>query len=155
MPKKLIYTLSLSAFSMIILITSCVPGSCFEETNAFVKATFYNDTTGAIAAPDSLTLYGAGRDSSFLYHKSRNVTQALLPLDAGITECSMVLIINGITDTVNFRYTSYPRMLSKECGYTFFHSLEDFEFTKNIIDTITVTKNTITTFSEENIRIYY
>jgi hypothetical protein len=46
-------------------------------------------------------------------------------------------------------------MISKECGYTFYHTIEAPSFTTNIIDTVTVVKYTITTLSEENIRIYY
>ena len=33
-------------------------GSCFEETECYVKASFYNNTTQKLTAPDSLTIYG-------------------------------------------------------------------------------------------------
>jgi hypothetical protein len=87
--------------------------------------------------------------------QSRSIKQALLPLDASAAECSFVIKINGIRDTIRFTYSTYPHMISKECGYTFYHEIEPPLFTNNIIDTITVIKNTITTVSEENIRIYY
>lgn len=106
-------------------------------------------------APDSITVYGAGRDTSFIYFKSRNIGQALLPLDASVEECSLVIRINGINDTVSFAYSTTSHMISKECGYTFYHTIETPSFTTNIIDTVTVVKNTITELSEENIRIYY
>lgn len=155
MPKTPLYTPSLSVIFIILLAVSCVPGSCFEETNAFVKATFYSDSTGLILTPDSLSLYATGRDTSLIYNRSANVKPALLPLDASTGECSFVIKINGVPDTLTFSYSSYPHLLSKECGYTFFHTIEDPVYTTNIIDTITVTKNTITTQSEENIRIYF
>ncbi|MCU0455577.1 MAG: DUF6452 family protein [Bacteroidales bacterium] len=133
---------------------SCTPGSCFEETNAFVKATFYNYATSVKASPDSLSMWGCGRDTSLIYKKSR-INPALIPLDASTGQCCLVLRINGVNDTVSFTYTTTVHMISKECGYTFYHTIDDPVFTKNTIDTITVTKTSITTFSEENIRIYY
>jgi len=35
-------------------LISCSPEACFEETNAFLKASFYLDATGNYKAPDSL-----------------------------------------------------------------------------------------------------
>jgi len=135
--------------------TSCTPGSCFEETNAFVKTTFYLSTSLKADAPDSISVYGAGRDTSFIYYKARNISQALLPLDASKEGCSIVIRINGVNDTISFVYSTSSHMISKECGYTFYHTIDAPSYTANIIDTVTVVKNTITTLSEENIRIYY
>jgi len=150
--RLIFFTVSVS-FSL--LMQSCTPGSCFEETTAFVKAGLFLDTTKKLSAPDSLTMFGAGRDTSRIYSKSRNITTALIPLDASAENCSLVLRINGISDTISFFYTSSLHMLSKECGYTYYHQIEIPVYTTNIIDTITITKSSITTRSEENIRIYY
>ncbi len=140
---------------MIFSIVACSPGSCFEETNALVKSTFYSDTSGLMASPDSLSIYGGANDTTLIYNRSQKVERALLPLDASETECSFVVEINGVTDTITFTYNSYPHLISKECGYTYYYTIEDPLFTGNIIDKITVTKNTVTTLAEENIRIYY
>jgi hypothetical protein len=136
-------------------MASCTPGSCFEETNAFVKASLYLDSTGKQVAPDSLTLYGIERDTSKIYYKTHSVKQALLPLDASAGGCGFVIKINGINDTISFTYSSYSHLISKECGYTFYHTIVPPLYTTNIIDTVTIIKTTITTLSEENIRIYY
>jgi len=151
------YTLCILAPALMLtafLLGSCTPGSCFEETNAFVKATFYNTTTSAKTSPDSLSMWGCGRDTALIYKKSR-VNPALIPLDASTGQSCLVLRINGINDTIYFTYTTSVHMISKECGYTFHHLIDAPVFTKNTIDTVTVTKNSITTLNEENIRIYY
>ncbi|NLA49578.1 MAG: hypothetical protein GX876_08970, partial [Bacteroidales bacterium] len=41
----------------LVLSVSCTPGSCFEETNAYLKASFYQTSTDRAVPPDSLTLY--------------------------------------------------------------------------------------------------
>ncbi|MCX6333200.1 MAG: DUF6452 family protein [Bacteroidia bacterium] len=141
--------------AIVLLLPSCTPGSCFEETNSYVKAAFYLESNGKKTSPDTLTLYGIGRDTSTIYKKSRSVGQALLPLDASSEECGFVIRINGISDTISFTYSTAIHMISKECGYTFYHTIEMPVYTKRMIDTVTVTKSTITTLNEENIRIYY
>lgn len=155
MRKFRLYSYMSAAAALVFLISSCTPGSCFEETNAYVKATFYLSSSSKATAPDSITLYGEGRDGSLIYSKALKIKQALMPLDASTDNCTLVLKINGVKDTITFTYASYDHFLSKECGYTFYHTIEPPAFTRNIIDTVTVIKNTITTLSEENIRIYY
>jgi hypothetical protein len=155
MRKVLIIFILITAYAATLLQTSCTPGSCFEETNAYVKATFYLTSKLKAIAPDSVTLYGAGRDTSLIYDKRASLNQALMPLNAATDGCTLVIRINGVNDTISFSYTTSSHLISKECGYTFYHIIEPPFFTTHIIDTVTVVKKTITTQSEENIRIYY
>jgi hypothetical protein len=140
---------------VLIFTTSCTPQACNEETQSTVKATFYNYVTSKILAPDSLTVYGLGKDTVKLYNKSINITIAQIPLNASKGTSSFVFRINGITDTLAFLYTSYPHLVSKECGFTYYHVLDSYTVTGNAIDTIIFTNKNITTVNEENIRIFY
>jgi hypothetical protein len=142
---------------LILYLFSCTPESCLEETNAFVKASFYLSKTNKPTVPDSLTLYGIYMDTSKIYDKSIKIQPALIPLNNLTGRCIFIIKINGITDTLYLVYTSYPHLVSKECGYTFYHNLisDSLTFTTNIIDSIDIRKSAITTINEENIRIYY
>ena len=124
MKKNLLNIILLTTAASLFLLPSCTPGSCFEETNAYVKATFLLESTGKVAAPDSITLYGIGMDDRTIYKKSRYVSPALIPLDANSEGCGFVLKINGVNDTISFTYSTYLHMLSKECGYTFYHTID-------------------------------
>ncbi len=139
---------------VITLSFACTPGSCFEETNAFLKASFYLDSTGKPLAPDSLTLYGIGKDTT-RYSKARGVKTALIPLDASARKCTFVIKINGVNDTISFVYSSYVHLISKECGYTYYHGLDSVFSTRHIIDTVQTKLRTITTLDAPNIFIYY
>ena len=152
-PRKVLIIIS----GLILIMISCTPQSCFEETEAFVKASFYLTGGSKPLAPDSLTVFGVNMETDTLYKKATGVTIAKLPLNAGTHECSFVLKIYGITDTVTFRYTTYPYLVSKECGFTFYHNLysDSLFCTHHIIDTIQTRNNVITTLNEENIRIFY
>ena len=138
------------------LIYSCAPEACLEETGSFLNASLYNDTTKKKESPDSLTIYGLNHETSKLYDKAKGVQPALLPLDQSADNCSFIVRINGITDTITFRYTSRPHLISKECGYAIFHNLVDTPFyTKNAIDYIYSASRNVTNVHEENIRIFY
>jgi hypothetical protein len=152
-PQKLIIIIS----GLVLIMISCTPDSCFEETEPYVKASLYLTGGSKPQAPDSLTVYGLDRVTDTLYKEAAGVTIALFPLNAGNHECSFVVKINGITDTINFRYTTYPYLVSKECGFTFYHSLysDSLFCSYHIIDSIYIRKNVITTLNEENIRIFY
>lgn len=147
----------LSAFfiSVMMIIISCSPDSCFEDTEATVKASMYENTADKLIAPDSITLYGSDLGSDTIYNKKTNVVKVLFPLNPVAESCSFIIRINGITDTITFEYTSYPHLISKACGYTYYFTIQKPKTTSNIIKKVTVTKNTITTMNEENIRIYY
>ncbi len=140
-----------------IIMASCTPEACFEETDAFLKATFYDNETKKAEPPDSISLYGLNTEGIRIYSKSENIQPALFPVNASDEECTFVIRINGIDDTISFRYSSYPHLISKECGYTFFHLLDIdyYSSTGNIIDTIVFRNRNVTTANEENIRIYY
>jgi hypothetical protein len=142
----------------IFFLVSCSQGSCFEETESYLKASFYIKTTRT--APDSLILYGLNNDSIIYDKSSEKVQPALIPLNASKDSCSFVMKINGIADTIKFRYTSYPHLISKECGYTFYHHLDtglnNYKTrTYHAIKKIKVTNQTITNLNVENIRISY
>jgi Family of unknown function (DUF6452) len=143
----------LSGFILVLL--SCAPGSCFDETESYVKASFYNYESEKLTTPDSLSLYGLNHDS-IIYDKTAKVQPALIPLDASVDNCSLVIKINGVSDTIEFQYSSYPHLISKECGYTYYHHLDSIPFfSKNGIKKIDIINRTITNLNVENIQIYY
>ena len=141
-----------------VLLYSCTPQSCFEPTESFLNASLYlnANTTGKLLAPDSLTVYGTGLSTNKLYNSAKSVTIVKFPLNSSASYCTFFVKINGVTDTLKFKYTSYPHLISKECGYTFYHNLYDsLAYSRNIIDSIFIRNNNITTLNEENIRIFY
>lgn len=141
---------------ILLMADSCSGGSCIDETESLLKANFYlNGTT--LKAPDSLTVYAINMPSVKVYDKATSVTTALIPLNPSANESVFIFRINGISDTVKFRYTSYPHLISKECGYTYYHDLDKDppEPTKHIINKIEIKNSTITTLKVENIRISY
>lgn len=149
--KSLIYLIPV----ILLKVFSCTPESCFEETEAVVKVSLYDFSLKSSSAPDSITIYGMNKDDSKIYNRRRNVTVAMFPLNAASDSSVFIVEINGVTDIIIFRHSSFTHLISKECGYTFYHTISDVIPTYNEIDSISIRKNSITTANEENIRIYY
>jgi hypothetical protein len=138
-----------------LYLFSCTPNSCLDETESYVKATMYVDATPPIKkAPDSLTVYGLNMDS-LIYNKEKNVGIVRFPLNAAADSSVFIIKINTVADTIMFRYISYPHLISKECGYTYYHIIEPPLFTKHVLVSISMPKNPVTNLNEENIRIFY
>ena len=157
MRKYISESLLIILSGFILFMISCTAGSCFEETESYLKASFYTgEVTPKITAPDTLTLYGLNNDS-IIYNKSAKIQPALIPLNSSTDSCTFIIKINGVTDTIKFQYSSYPHLISKECGYTFYHHLSDSvrTYTRHAIKKIYTSNKTITNLNVENIRIFY
>ena len=152
-----IYWMAVPILFLITLtqLPSCNTGSCFDETESQVKATFYSDSTGLPQGPDSVTIYGINMDTLIIYDRIAKLKSAEFPLSGGDNQRGFVVSINGINDTLRFEYISYIHLLSKECGYTYFYTLDTVFFSGTAIKSVSMEKKTITTFNEENLRIYY
>ncbi len=117
-------------FPVLILIyyslhlVSCTPAACFEETNAYLKASFYINSTKQKLAPDSVTLSGLGQTEK-IYDKATGLQPALFPLNSSSDSSTFVIRINGINDTIEFNHSSFPHLISKECGYSVYHTLDN------------------------------
>ena len=151
--RNVIIALILTGF--LLLAYSCTTGACFDETTAYMKASLFLNSTGKQTAPDSLSLWGAGMDTSKIYNAQKSLKQALVPLDASSGSCSFIIKINEVYDSLSAWYSTYPHLLSKDCGYTFYHNIDSLNSTNHKIVKISITKNSITNLIEENIRIYY
>ena len=140
---------------IILSIFSCAAGSCFEETESYLKASFYYYSTDKLNTTDSLTIYGLNRDS-ILYNNKPNIHPALLPLNASTESTAFVITFKGISDTIEFRYSSYPHLISKECGYTYYHHLDTVPiYTTHFIKELKIDNSTITNLNVQNISILF
>lgn len=136
-------------------LTSCTPGSCFEKTDSLLDASFYDNATNKAIAPDSLTVFGLGVDTNKIYSASKSIKKASLPLNSASGNSVFIMKINKLTDTISVFYSSYPHLISKECGYTYYHHIDSVFHSRNIIVSIFINQRTVTNLDEENLRIYY
>jgi hypothetical protein len=145
--------LMLFILATLSLFFSCTPESCLEETNSLLEASFYNTVKEETLAPDSLLVYGVNMDSIICETPSKKIS---LPLNPFSEDCTFVVKINGIKDTINIYYGNSLHFISKECGYTYYFNIDSIpEKTWHIVKRINILKNSITPLNENNIQILY
>ena len=118
-PKSLLFN-SVRNYSVIDFMYS---GFMFRGNGIVSESHFLQYCHNETSRPDSLTLSGLN-DTTKIYNKATGVIHGLFPLNASEPSCTFIIIINGVTDTVEFQYDTYPHLISKECGYTYYHTLE-------------------------------
>lgn len=138
-----------------LLIFSCTPQPCYQDTNATVEADFFQTGTGTSLTADSVTLFALGRDTSKIYKQATSLHTIYIPLNPATDSCSFYLKINETTDTITFYYTSYPYLISKECGYTYYFLLTKPVKHDKALPDYNIINAHITTVNEENVRIFY
>ena len=137
-----------------LCLSSCLDSECNDDTEAYVKASFYSYETKQTLVPDSITLYGVGNDVK-IYDNQRITPPAFIPLKDSADETQFVIEINGAVDTITFIYTSFPHIISKECGYSMFRTIDSIYFTNNEIDSIALINPNVTLINVENVSIFY
>jgi hypothetical protein len=156
MRKPILQSLLLFMLSgSFLTLISCSQDACLENTTPLLKATFYKTGSDVIRVPDSITVYGIGKENSKIYNKATGVSLIELPLDGSSESCGFVMKINTVTDTVRFTYSNYPHIISRACGIVFFHNLSSYKVSGSEVDTIIFRNSNITTSDEENIRIFF
>ena len=137
-----------------LLLTSCSDIGCADATEAYVKVSFYNYDTKLSASPDSITLYGVG-NSMKIYNNQRVTPPMIMPLKNYDNETEFIIRINGTADTIRFVHSNFPHLISKECGYSMFHTIDAVYYTVNEIDSIAVTNNEVSLKNIQNVAIFY
>jgi len=149
---KTIAFLFVSGF--LILLTSCLDVECVQETRAYMKVSFYNYETKTVASPDNLSLYGANNTIK-IYDNQKITLPALIPLKDSDNESEFIIEINGTEDTIRFVHSSFLNFISKECGYSMWHTIDTVYFTTNEIDSISLINKEITLKNANNVAIFY
>gem|GEM_PF-3718662 len=112
---------------------------------------------------DSISIFGIGQPTdSMLLDSAVAVTQVYLPLR--FTQDSTQYVIHyeqqGLSsprynDTLTFVYRSYPYFVSIDCGAMYNFVIDTCRYTRNILDSVSVTVPEITNKNVESIRIFY
>ncbi|MCA1755971.1 MAG: hypothetical protein LC649_00735 [Bacteroidales bacterium] len=136
------------------VLSSCSSDSCEEPVDAFINLSLRSDTDPDAEAIDSVTVYGAGMEE-FLLYDTLSLSNIELPLFPGSESVSYIIRHGSFTDTVLISYTSELQFISKACGYSFFYTIREVNYTTNSINRILVINDYITPGYEENLRAFF
>jgi hypothetical protein len=146
----------LLAVLVTLLFTSCAE-ECLYKPRSLVFAEFRSLVNGSdqVAALDSFTLRGLGREDSLLYSAGNNIRAIRFPLNGSEGETAFIIDSRKGTDTIWIISVSIPEFHSVECGFILNFELLETIHTVNFIDSIKIVIKEITSFDDTNIRIYH
>ena len=145
---KTIVSLFFSCLTLVLI--SCSGDECLEDTRVNMRVSFYNYEDKTKSSPESVTLYGIDNEEAI-----KVTSPALFPLKNSDTETGFIITINGTTDTIWFLHSNSLHFISKECGYTMYHTIDTVYFSTNEIDSIFLINKYITLRKTEHVEIFY
>jgi len=129
---------------------------CEQSTVSTLNAGFYSvkDSIPEAVSVDDFTVYGIGRADSLIYEQANSVGSFDLPFSHSVDTTGFVLTLGTETDTLTFLYSRELHLLSMECGITTYYYIESIDNTSNVIDSVIIVNEKVTTGDDENIQIY-
>ncbi|MEG0700760.1 MAG: DUF6452 family protein [Muribaculaceae bacterium] len=146
----------------VAIVVSCNTNGCLDNQSSIPLAGFYAMDTKKAITIDSISVYGIGvPNDSMILRNAKGIKQVYLPfrLNANVTEYvihydqkTLADIRNN--DTLTFKYKSIPYFVSNECGAMYQYEIEDFAYTRHLIDSLGLVSKKITNVNVESMKIY-
>jgi len=156
--KTLIVGVLCMAIIGILILPGCGETECSESTKTAVYVNFYKKSNLA-AHTDTLSVYGLSNDSLLYKEKAEKSLELPLRLNSDTTVYVFRFLLNAktdfINDTVTIIHRNNERFISESCGCAMFYIIDDVNFTRGHIDSISVNDTTVTNEKRENIRIFF
>lgn len=132
---------------------------CSLNARAMMQCNIFqtNEESGATEelSLTEVTITALGTDSVII-NRASNVKALSLPLR--FAEDSTVLIFNyqlEPKDTLLVRHTNTPYFLSMDCGYQMKQVITSIEYTRNQLDSISITNKEAGIYGTENLKLFY
>lgn len=154
----------LAGVAVMVAMSSCSSGECFENKNSLPLAGFYGSgEKPEKIALDSISILGVGAPGdSILQDSVRGLSQSYLPfrIDQGSTTYEIRYLFGEaglleLNDIITFNYDIEPWFVSSACGVSYRYVMKSIETTHNFIDSVTCPAGVIDNMDAENIRIYF
>ncbi len=144
------------------IFNSCSSNGCMDNQSSIPLAGFYSSQTKGAITVDSLTLYGVGAPGDSVLYSNQSLKQAYMPLRITTDETQYVfhyeqkkLSSTALNDTLTIEYKKTPFFVSSECGTVYIFDIEDFAYTKHLIDSIKIPTMKITNADVETVKVYF
>lgn len=149
------------AVALLVIITACNTNGCLDNQSALPLAGMYSSSTGSQITIGNIEISGVGAPGdSVLVENGTSVSEIYLPMRSTKQQTSWRIRyfqegLEGLEDIITFNYQSEPHFVSEECGAMYFYRITDYNYTTNLIDSVTVTDSLITNVESKRIRIYF
>ncbi|TFU93719.1 hypothetical protein E4T81_07100 [Barnesiella sp. WM24] len=158
MGKILIYF----SIVMSVVLQSCNSVGCTDNKSSIPLAGFYSYEELAAITVNNVSIGGVGAPDDSLLVNNGSVSQVYLPFraDAGQSRFFIryedeALNFPELFDTITFNYTPIPYFASKDCGAMFRYRIDDYSYTRHLVDSVGLLTDVMTNADVETIRVYF
>ena len=154
-----------ASFAATLILGGCNTSGCTDNHSALPMMGFYNATTGAQVAMDSLVLTGVGApNDTALIHSGQRVKSLYFPLRNNQTSTTFRFHYDykeqgldnpAFDDLLTISYTTSPYFASEECGAFYIYTVTDVQYTTHLIERVEVTDSIINNIDMERFKIYF
>lgn len=147
----------LGLFMTALFFSSCTDDKVCEEATAnALRIGFYlaDQEVETPASLNALSIYALGVSDSLIYDSENNVSRVELALNPASDVCGFVFVFGLQSDTLWFEYERETYLISVECGFTMFYTLQHIDHTSHVIDNLGIADPHVTNTLNEHIKVY-
>lgn len=156
-PGRLILGLALLS-----VLPSCNSVGCTDNKSSIPLAGFYSYEELTPVTVNNVSIGGVGAPNDSLIVSNESVSQVYLPFraDAGQSRFFIryedeALNYPELFDTITFNYTPIPYFASKDCGAMYRYRIDDYSYTRHLVDSVGLVTDVMTNADIETIRVYF
>ena len=142
-------------FALIMTLTGCSTGACYDNQNSLPKAGFYSAETGEAVSISGVAIGGVGApNDSLLCEASETASEVYLPFRPNEETTSFAFRSGGIADIVTFSYETRPYFASADCGAVWVFRIKEVSWRGALIDSVAVIDSLITNVDAQQLKIF-
>ena len=141
-----------------LFISSCTDDEVCEEATAnALRLGFYiaGQEVETPASVNALSIHALGVPDSLIYDTVNNVSRVELPLNPLSDACGFVFVFGWQSDTIWIDYERETHLISVECGFTMFYTLQQIEYSTHFIISLETADPNVTNTLNEHIKVYF
>ncbi len=154
---------AMAAIAVGLSMASCNTSGCTENRNAVPLAQFFNASTDAVIALDSIEITGVSQPrDSVLSEPGSAISQVYLPMRPthdNVAWCFAYkwrsLDYYELNDTITFAYTSLPFFASADCGAYYKYRITELTYTDHLIHHVELVDSLVTNVDKVYVNIYF
>ena len=156
---KKTFTLLFSFLISCILIQSCGESDCSLSTISYARFDFLDSKTQkAVALTDGAMITGIVTiEDTMIVDTVFNRAESYMSVPLSYTNQTMYVMHYSETlrDTIRLIHKNIPFVSDIECGSMMFYQVEEFSYTTNVLDSVTLVNPEINNEEKKNFNIYY
>lgn len=152
----------LAVAAAVMMLQSCNSVGCTDNKSSIPLVGFYSYEELTAITVNNVSIGGVDAPNDSLLVEKESVDKVYLPFRADAGQSSFfiryedeALNFPELFDTITFKYTPIPYFASKDCGAMYRYRIDDYSYTRHLVDSVGLLTDVMTNADVETIRVYF